>query len=56
MQIGNNYLRGLFALAFQGFFMMVCVGIKRKPYCRRNPKTDQLPFRQVENDLILDLG
>ncbi len=24
---GNNYLRGLFALAFQGFFMMVCVGI-----------------------------
>ena len=26
-QIGNNYLRGLFALAFQGFFMMVCVGI-----------------------------
>jgi MoaA/NifB/PqqE/SkfB family radical SAM enzyme len=25
--IGNNYLRGLFALAFQGFFMMVCVGI-----------------------------
>lgn len=23
-QIGNNYLRGLFALAFQGFFMMVC--------------------------------
>ena len=26
-QVGNNYLRGLFALAFQGFFMMVCVGI-----------------------------
>ena len=26
-QIGNNYLRGLFALAFQGFFMMVCVAI-----------------------------
>lgn len=26
-QIGNNYLRGLFALAFQGFFIMVCVGI-----------------------------
>jgi hypothetical protein len=26
-QIGNNYLRGLFALAFQAFFMMVCVGI-----------------------------
>ena len=25
--IGNNYLKGLFALAFQGFFMMVCVGI-----------------------------
>ena len=25
--IGNNYLRGLFALAFQGFFIMVCVGI-----------------------------
>ena len=24
--IGNNYLKGLFALAFQGFFMMVCVG------------------------------
>ena len=23
----NNYLKGLFALAFQGFFMMVCVGI-----------------------------
>ena len=26
-QIGSNYLRGLFALAFQGFFIMVCVGI-----------------------------
>jgi hypothetical protein len=26
-QMGNNYLRGLFALAFQGFFLMVCVGI-----------------------------
>lgn len=26
-QTGNNYLRGLFALAFQGFFIMVCVGI-----------------------------
>ena len=26
-QIGNNYVRGLFALAFQGFFIMVCVGI-----------------------------
>jgi hypothetical protein len=26
-QIGNNYLRGLFALAFQGFFLMVCIGI-----------------------------
>lgn len=26
-QIGNNYLRGLVALAFQGFFMMVCVAI-----------------------------
>ena len=25
--IGNNYLKGLFALAFQGFFMLVCVGI-----------------------------
>lgn len=25
--IGNNYLRGLLALAFQGFFIMVCVGI-----------------------------
>ena len=25
--IGNNYLKGLFALAFQGFFMMVCIGI-----------------------------
>ena len=25
--IGTNYLRGLFALGFQGFFMMVCVGI-----------------------------
>lgn len=25
--IGNNYLKDLFALAFQGFFMMVCVGI-----------------------------
>ena len=25
--IGNNYLKVLFALAFQGFFMMVCVGI-----------------------------
>jgi hypothetical protein len=26
-QMGNNYLRGLIALAFQGFFLMVCVGI-----------------------------
>lgn len=26
-QIGNNYVRGLLALAFQGFFIMVCVGI-----------------------------
>lgn len=26
-QIGNNYLRGLLALAFQGFFMMICVAI-----------------------------
>ncbi len=25
--IGNNYLKGLFALAFQGFFIMVCVAI-----------------------------
>ncbi len=25
--IGNNYLRGLLALGFQGFFIMVCVGI-----------------------------
>ena len=26
-QMGNNYLKGLFALAFQGFLIMVCVGI-----------------------------
>jgi hypothetical protein len=26
-QIGNNYLRGLLALGFQGFFIMVCVAI-----------------------------
>ena len=26
-QMGNNYLKGLFALGFQGFFLMVCVGI-----------------------------
>lgn len=26
-QIGNNYLRGLLALSFQGFFIMVCVAI-----------------------------
>jgi len=26
-QTGNNYLRGLIALGFQGFFLMVCVGI-----------------------------
>ena len=26
-QIGNNYLRGLVALGFQGFFIMICVGI-----------------------------
>jgi len=25
--IGNNYLKGLFALGFQGFFMVICVGI-----------------------------
>ena len=27
VQMGNNYLRGLVALGFQGFFIMVCVGI-----------------------------
>ena len=27
-QIGNNYLRGLVALALQGFFIMVCVGMR----------------------------
>ena len=26
-QVGSNYLRGLVALAFQGFFIIVCVGI-----------------------------
>ena len=26
-QMGNNYIRNLFALSFQGFFMMVCVAI-----------------------------
>ena len=26
-QMGNNYLRSLLALAFQGFFLMLCVGI-----------------------------
>ena len=26
-QMGNNYLKSLFALAFQGFLIMVCVGI-----------------------------
>lgn len=26
-QVGTNYLRGLLALAFQGFFMMLCIGI-----------------------------
>ena len=26
-QMGNNYLRGLLALGFQGFFLMVCIGI-----------------------------
>ena len=26
-QVGNNYFRGLFALGFQGFFMMICIGI-----------------------------
>lgn len=26
-QVGTNYLRGLIALGFQGFFIMVCVGI-----------------------------
>ena len=25
--IGNNYLKALFALAFQGFLIMICVGI-----------------------------
>ena len=25
--IGSNYIKGLCALAFQGFFIMVCVGI-----------------------------
>lgn len=27
---GTNYIRGLMALAFQGFFMMLCVGIYAK--------------------------
>ena len=26
-QIGNNYLKGLLALGFQGFLIMICVGI-----------------------------
>jgi len=26
-QVGNNYLKSLFALAFQGFLIMVCVAI-----------------------------
>ena len=26
-QIGNNYIRGLFALGLQGLFLMVCLGI-----------------------------
>jgi len=26
-QMGNNYLRGLLALGFQGFFLILCVGI-----------------------------
>ncbi|GAU79890.1 Tn5252 [Fusibacter sp. 3D3] len=26
-QVGSNYLRSLFALGIQGFFIMVCVGI-----------------------------
>ena len=26
-QIGNSYLKGLFALSFQGFLIMICVGI-----------------------------
>lgn len=26
-QIGNGYFRGILALGFQGFFIMVCVGI-----------------------------
>jgi len=26
-QIGTNYFRSLLALAFQGFLMMICVGI-----------------------------
>jgi len=26
-QMGNNYLRGLMALGFQGFFLLLCVGI-----------------------------
>jgi hypothetical protein len=26
-QVGNSYLRGLLALGFQGFFLMLCVGI-----------------------------
>ena len=26
-QIGNNYIRSLFALGFQGFLIMICVGI-----------------------------
>jgi hypothetical protein len=26
-QVGTNYIKGLFALAFQGFLIMVCIGI-----------------------------
>ena len=25
--VGNNYLKGIIALAFQGFFIMVCVAV-----------------------------
>jgi len=31
-QMGNNYLKSLFALAFQGFLIMVCVGITAADY------------------------
>jgi hypothetical protein len=41
-QIGTNYFRGLLALGFQGFFIMVCVGIYAVLVATMNVSADHI--------------